>query len=90
MAAVDLQCSAPGCIAIRDDAPRRAWEDPQLCAKHRQDARARARVCLNCAAPLVQEAELNNLTGRPLRRQGEVVLTWRCLDACGYTRRARR
>ncbi len=84
-----LQCSAPGCIAIADSNPRRAWEDPQTCAKHRQQSRQRAGACLNCGAELEAQPELNALTGRQLRRQGVPVFVLACAAGCGYTRRTR-
>lgn len=80
------QCTRPGCPSIRE--PQQGPE-AGLCARHRQEARQRRGACLNCGAGLRAEPELNQLTGRPLVRDGEVVLVYTCEASCGYTRRSR-
>ncbi len=82
-------CSLPGCISIADPAVRQPWEDAGYCAKHRQQARQRAGACLNCGGRLRAIPEVNALTGRQLRRNGELVELLVCDDGCGYTRRPR-
>jgi hypothetical protein len=82
-------CPVPGCLDISDPAPRREGEDATLCARHRQQDRTRRGVCLNCGAPLVSTPEMNELTGRQLRRKGEPVYNLTCAEHCGYQRRTR-
>jgi len=84
-----LQCSYPGCVAIRDEAPRLEHEDAQLCALHRQADRVRRGVCLNCGHVLTSVPERNELTGRQLRRDGELVSVLVCSARCGYSKRPR-
>lgn len=83
------RCSRPGCLYRRDESPRRPEEDASLCALHRQEDRTRRGVCLNCGAPFVLTHEINELTGRPLLRDGLPVEIRTCSDSCGYVRRAR-
>ncbi len=88
-AARTATCPLPGCISIADPAPRKDWENPGFCAKHRQQARQRAGACLNCGGELEAVPETNLLTGRQLRRDGELVDILVCAERCGYSRRPR-
>ena len=81
-----LRCRQPGCSAIREE---QGGPEAGLCALHRQQARVARGACLNCGAALVVTTEMNNLTGKPLLRDGELVHNYECAVGCGYTRRQR-
>lgn len=82
----ELQCRVPGCTAIKED---QDGLEVGLCALHRQEARVRRGACLNCGGDLVATEEINQLTGKPLKRDGEPVLVHTCAEGCGYSRRQR-
>lgn len=81
-----LRCRQQGCPAIREE---QGGPEAGLCARHRQEARVARGACLNCGAALVAAEEINQLTGRPLKRNGETVLVHTCAEGCGYSRRQR-
>jgi len=81
-----LQCRRPGCRTIAEPT---TGSEAGLCARHRQQARQARGACLNCGGALEATPELNQLTGKPLRRAGVVVMVYTCAAGCGYTRRSR-
>lgn len=80
-------CGYPGCAALANPIPRKDDEPEGYCALHLKADRRRRRVCLNCGSALASVPEMNELTGRQLKRNGEPVFQLSCADECGYRKR---
>jgi hypothetical protein len=75
-----LQCSRPGCVRIVSE------HDAELCDYHLMGARRQAGLCANCGSERKREPVINALTGRQLKRAGELAWELVC-QGCGRKQR---
>lgn len=86
MSALSCEAGFGGCHALL--AEKRRESEPAFCPAHLRAERLRRGVCPNCGGSEREVPEINALTQKQLRRNGELVFALRCED-CSHQRRPR-